>query len=390
MNAERIKQLREFYKSVLLDDVMPFWLNHALDRLNGGYYTYLDRDGSLLSTDKSVWIQGRGTWIYAKLYNTLEKRPEWLDAAKIGYEFLIKHCFDTDGRMFFQVTEDGRPLRKRRYWYSETFAIIGLAEYAKATGDEFALQKAKDTYKTIVDLYRNPEKSLPKYFPETRSTKSHAESMILIATTQTMREVDDSSIYKDVVDTCMDQVFSQFLKRDRRALLETVGKNGEFIDNQQGRCVNPGHAIETAWFLMHEGIFRKDRSIIKQALEILDWSFELGWDKEYGGIFYFVDVDGKSPEQLEWDMKLWWPHIETLYALLLAYSLTKDEKYSRWYELVHEWSFKRFSDHEYGDWYGYLHRDGSISLPVKGTSWKGPFHLPRFLLYGMKLLEHME
>lgn len=390
MKKERIDQLFKLYKSTLLEDVVPFWMNHSLDEIHGGYIHCLDRDGSVLNTDKAVWIQCRETWLFSKLYNFIEKRQEWLDAARLGYEFVCRHCIDADGRLFFLVTRDGRPLRKRRYWFSETFAIMAFVEYYKATGSEEALCKAKETYEMIADFYRKPGSLPSKYYPETRSLKSHAEAMILLATTQALRDVEDDPLYKEVVDLCIKDLFENFVHKEAKVLLECAGHNGEIIDNPQGRCVNPGHAIETSWFLMEEGLFRKDSGIVRDALDILDWSLERGWDKNYGGILYFVDAKGKPPEQLEWDMKLWWPHNEALYALLLAHHLTGDRKYEEWYEKVQKWTFTHFPDKEYGEWYGYLHRDGSVSLPVKGSIWKCPFHLPRCLMNGMQLLEKMK
>jgi N-acylglucosamine 2-epimerase len=88
-------------------------------------------------------------------------------------------------------------------------------------------------------------------------------------------------------------------------------------------------------------------------------------------------------------MKLWWPHTEALYAFLLAYSITKDTKYAEWYERIHDWSFGHFEDKDYGEWFGYLHRDGTVSNTLKGSMWKGMFHLPRALLLNYKLLEKM-
>jgi N-acylglucosamine 2-epimerase len=85
-------------------------------------------------------------------------------------------------------------------------------------------------------------------------------------------------------------------------------------------------------------------------------------------------------------MKFWWPHCEAIIATLLAWSLTGDEKYARWHQQVHEWSFRHFADPEFGEWYGYLHRDGRVSAPLKGNMWKGPFHLPRMLWYCSRLL----
>ena len=389
MKRERISELRKQYHDALLTAVVPFWLRHSLDREHGGFLTCLDRDGSVYSTDKSMWMQGRGLWLFSTLCNALGHRVEWLDAAKRGYDFLMSHGFDDDGRMFYTCTRDGRPLRKRRYLFTETFGVIGCAEYALATGNELALQRAKDTYGLIVDLMKTQGALEPKVFPETRQTRSHAMPMIMLATTQVLRQVNSDPLYGEVIDNSLDQILNDFLKPEECALFETVGANGERLDSPAGRCVNPGHAIETSWFIMREGQHRKDDSLVRSALDILNWSLEWGWDNEYGGILYFVDVEGKPPEQLEWDMKLWWPHTEALFALLLAYHLTGEEKYVEWYEKVHEWSFSRFPDPEYGEWYGYLHRDGSLSVPLKGSLWKGPFHVPRALLQCLQLLETM-
>lgn len=389
MDQQRIAELHSLYRHHLLEDAVPFWMHHSLDRKYGGYLTCLDRDGSVYNTDKSMWMQGRGVWTFARLYNEVERRSEWLDAARLGYEFMSRYGFDDDGRMFFTVTRDGRPLRKRRYLYTETFGVIACAEYARATGDEQALQRAKETYRLIVNLHRTPGSLPPKVYPQTRRTKALAMEMILIATTQELRRVDSDPLYEQVIDDALEQIIGQFLKREERALHEVVGLNGERLDSPAGRCINPGHSIETAWFIMHEGGHRHDESLIQTALDILDWSLEWGWDQEYGGLLYFVDIEGRPPEHLEWDMKLWWPHTEALYALLLAYEITGQKRYARWYERVHEWAFDHFADPEYGEWFGYLHRDGSLALSLKGSLWKGPFHLPRALLQCSQTLERL-
>ncbi len=389
MDRKRIAELAAFYRDRLLNDTMPFWQKYSVDREYGGFLTCLDRKGRVYNTDKSIWFQGRETWIFAKLYNTVEKKPEWLQLAKHGYDFLMKYAFDTDSRMFFTVTRDGRPLRKRRYLFSECFGTIACAEYAKASGDKQARQRAIDLFKLILRYYRTPGLLEPKVFPETRRVRTHAMPMILLATSQIMREVDDNPIYSEVIDQSLYEILNYFVKPEEKALFETVGPNGERLDSPEGRCINPGHAIESSWFIMEEGRRRHDQPLIRKALQVLEWSLELGWDREYGGLLYFVDIEGKPPEQLEHDMKLWWPYTEALYALLLAYHLTGEEKYGEWYEKVHAWAFSHFPDPEYGEWFGYLHRDGSLSLDLKGSMWKGPFHLPRAQLLCWKLLEQM-
>ncbi|MDD4495002.1 MAG: AGE family epimerase/isomerase, partial [Eubacteriales bacterium] len=311
-------------------------------------------------------------------------------AAKSGYDFLTNHCFDSDGRMFFDVTRDGKPLRKRRYYFSECFAASACAEYARASGDHEAFLKSSEIYKQLLFLYRNPEKLTPKVNPETRIVKTHSQPMILMYTAQTLRDVDNSSEYNSFIDELIDTLFECFVKPEEKALFETVGVNGERLNSPQGRCINPGHSIETVWILLRESICKKDKSIMQKALNVLEWTLELGWDKEYGGLYSFVDIEGKPCEQLEWDMKLWWPHTEALYALLLAHMLSGDEKYETWYNRIHEWSFTNFGDPQYGDWFGYLHRDGTVANQLKGSLWKGPFHLPRALMFIRQLFKMMQ
>ncbi|MFO7637144.1 MAG: AGE family epimerase/isomerase, partial [Clostridia bacterium] len=340
-----------------------------------------------------VWFQGRGLWLYAKLCNTYGIRDEWLDAARLGYRFLNEHCFDDDGRMFFQLTTDGKPLRKRRYMFSETFAVIAFAEYAKATGDKGALEKARKVYDLVVSIYRDPGNDPyripPKFNPAVRPMKAMAVPMILLNTNHVLRDADGErgGFYDQMARVYINDILNNFFKPDCKALLETVGVHGERLDTPMGRVVNPGHAIEAAWFLMHEALHFKDDIIMKKALDILLWSLDLGWDKEYGGIFYYTDIRKFQPEQLEWDMKLWWPHTEALYALLLAYGNTRDERFAKWYGKIHEYTFDRFPDRRYGEWFGYLHRDGTVSHTLKGSVFKGPFHIPRTLLLCAELLK---
>ena len=246
-----------------MTSVIPFWLKHSLDRQHGGQFNSLDRDGSVFDSDKSMWLQGRALWMFAKLYNEVERRSEWLDAARHIYDFIIQHGFDSDGRMFFAVTADGRPLRKRRYLFTETFAVIGLAEYARASGDAAALQRALDTYRLVVDHLRHPGRLEPKVYPATRLAKAHNVSMIMLATTQELRlAAPPAPLYTDVVDDALDQILNHFLDAEAQAVYEVLGADGERLDTEDGRRITPGHAMESAAFVMHEAIARSDDSLI--------------------------------------------------------------------------------------------------------------------------------
>jgi N-acylglucosamine 2-epimerase len=373
------------YRDALLNDVIPFWLRHGFDRERGGMLTALDRDGSLLDSDKSVWFQGRAGWMFGSLFNTVEQRPEWLEVSRSCVEFLRAHCFSPEGKMWFTVTRDGRPLRMRRYVFSESFAAIAFAAYAKATGDSRAADEAVKTFATYLRYSFTPGAMFPKFEP-TRPMKGIGAHMIGMVTAQEIRAnlgdiVVSGRTCSDWISASIAEIERDFLKPEHEALMEVVTPDGAIIDHIDGRTLNPGHAIECAWFIMHEGRHRKDPRLIALGARILDWMWARGWDREHGGLLYFTDVFGRPVQEYWHDMKFWWPHCEAIIATLLAWKLTGEPRFAAMHAQVHDWSFAHFPDREHGEWYGYLHRDGSVSQRAKGNMFKGPFHLPRMLAY---------
>ncbi|MBE6747600.1 MAG: N-acylglucosamine 2-epimerase [Ruminococcaceae bacterium] len=367
------------YRSDLVNNILPFWLKDAIDYENGGIYTCLSKEGNIYGTDKSVWFQGRALWVFSKAYNCIEKNEEYLKAAKNIYKFFPK-CTDTDGRMFFTVTNDGRELQKRRYYFSETFAAIGCAELYKATGDKEVLESAEKYFTVAYECFKGIRKNPPKINPENQQTKALSPVMIMLATAQVMRSIDGLyDKYNAIAKECLDEILHGGYLTER-ALLESVSVDGKFIDSPNGRIVNPGHSLEAAWFILAEGLVTNNDEAIAAAKRIIDITLPLGIDKKHGGIIAFTDLDGKPPVQLEWDMKLWWPQCETMIALRLAYTVFKDEKYLKLYEEFKEYCEKYFVDNEHGEWYGYLHYDNTVSTTLKGNIFKGPFHIPRLYI----------
>ncbi|WP_297625843.1 AGE family epimerase/isomerase [uncultured Rikenella sp.] len=374
------------YKADLTENILPFWLENGLDRKNGGIFTALDRDGALMDTDKSVWFQGRFAFVCAFAYNRIERNPEWLAAAKSTIDFIEKYCIDTDGHMFFEVTAEGVPVRKRRYLFSECFAAIAMSEYSIASGDKAYGQKALDLFKRILHMSSTPGFLEPK-FREGFVGKGHSLTMILINTASRIRAaVGDDPMLAEQIERSITEIRNDFMHPEFKALLETVGPNGEFLDSMAGRVINPGHCIETAWFLLEEARFRGwDRSLTDTALTILDWSWEWGWDEAYGGIINFRDCKGFPAQDYSQDMKFWWPQTEAIIATLYAYLATRDEKYLRMHRMISEYTYGHFPDVQFGEWYGYLHRDGTVAQPAKGNMFKGPFHIPRMMIQSYTL-----
>ena len=383
-------ELSALYRRTLLEDVMPFWLRHGMDAEHGGIITSLDRDGSVIDTDKSVWFQGRAAWMFATLFNTVDRRPEWLETARSCVDFSRRHCYAPDGKMWFTVTREGQPLRMRRYVYSESFAAIGNAAFAKAAGDARAADDAVKNFASYLRHSFEPGVMPPKSEP-TRPAKGLSPLMITIVTAQSLRaNLGDVPVSgrtcTEWIDHSIAEIERDFLKPEHEALLEVVAPDGSIIGHHDGRTLNPGHAIECAWFVMQEGALRKDQRLIQLGTTILDWMWHRGWDEEHGGLLYFTDLRGLPVQEYWHDMKFWWPHCETIIATLLAWSLTGDARYARMHQLVHDWSFGHFPDPEHGEWFGYLRRDGGVSSRAKGTMWKGPFHLPRMLWFATKTL----
>ncbi len=382
---ENAKQFRE----VLLGNFVPFWEKFSPDKEYGGYLCGFDRDGELFHEDKSVWQQGRSLWMFSKLYNEFGGKPEWLECARCGYDFINKYCFAPSGHMYFRVTRDGRPLVERRYYFSEAFAVMGYVEYYKATGLEEAKDRAVALFDKMLEYYTIPGYFAPKVDPETRQNKGHSIVMIMLNVAQHMREIDGDPKYNDVIRDSITKITSWFIKPEEKALFETVGKNGERVDSPEGRLVNPGHSLETAWFLMREALTRGDNNLMEQAINVTRWSLERGWDKEMGGIFYFMDVENKPVTSLEWDMKLFWVHCEGMIALLYSYMHTHDEYYLEWFERLKNYAFEHYSDDGHPEWFGHLHRDGTPINYIKGSDWKGPFHNVRAFMLITQLLEEL-
>lgn len=386
MDRSRLRGYRDYYRDALLKDTEPFWSARCLDGEYGGFLSFFDREGRLLATDKNGWVQGRMTWMYARLYNEVEPRGSWLAAARSGYDFLRNHILD-EGRGWFSVARDGSPLRRRRYLFVEAFAVIAFAEYYRATGDREALEQAKGVLERIYLLKDGGTEA--KFHPENVRQRGHSLTMILISVLQIMRTADPDGDYDGAIDAQIDEIFRYFVRPGSHILLETVGEKGEFLDTPDGRTVNPGHAIETAWFIMEEARFRGDGGLLARILPVLDRHLEMGWDETYGGIVSFRDCHGLQPCQIEWDMKYWWPHNEALYATLLAAFMTEEGRYFSWFEKIHSWTDAHFPDREQGEWFGYLHYDATVANTFKGNHWKSFFHLPRQQLYTWKLLEEM-
>ena len=373
------KNLAALYKNALFNDILPFWEKYSPDPEYGGYFTCLDREGKVFDQDKFVWLQARQVWTFSMFYNQVEKKESWLEMARSGMDFLARNAMDAGGNCYFSLTREGRPLVQPYNIFSDCFLAMAASEYARASGEEQAKVLAEELFNKILQKKDNPKGKYSKAYPGTRPLDAIALPMILANLTTELEWLLSETLVEETIDQCRDAVFNRFLDQDRLLLHEFTSPDGTFPDNFDGRLINPGHGIEALWFLMNIAEKRGDRETVNRAVEILISILEFGWDQRYGGLYYFMDSAGKPTQQLEWDQKLWWVHLETLVALSMAVRLTGNQKCREWFTRVHEYTWGRFPDPEHGEWFGYLNRRGEVLLDLKGGKWKGCFHLPRAL-----------
>ena len=368
------------YSKELYENVLPFWLEKSQDKEFGGYFTCLNRDGSVFDTDKFVWLQGREVWMFAMLYNKVEKNPAWLECARQGAEFLEKFGHDGNFDFYFSLTREGKPIIQPYNIFSNTFACMAFAQLAVATGSEHYADIARRTFQRILDRRSNPKGQWSKGVPGTRPMKDFALPMIICNMALEVEPIiEDKSLLDRTIEEALHEVFDVFYQPDLGVMVENLAPDGSLIDCFEGRKVNPGHDLESLWFMMNLGIRLGRPDIIDKSMEIALRVIDYGWDKEYGGIFYFMDRKGFPTQELEWDQKLWWVHIESAIAMIKGFQLTGNEKALEWFLKLDDYLWTRFKDPGYPEWFGYLNRRGEFLLPLKGGKWKGCFHVPRGL-----------
>ena len=385
----RFTDLLAIYRSELLERVVPFWQEHSIDRQNGGFLSCVSDEGRVLSEDKYMWSQLRAIYTFSKLYNRIARKQEWLDVAWHIYDFVRRYGRDERGRWVYAVDKRGQVLQGASSIYADGFAIYGLTELASATGDREVLELAMETYRNAQRQLAQPGSYGTDPYPLPEGIKAHGVSMIF---SSVFGELGDLTGDPEIVAASLHharEVMDVYRRPERQMLYEFTTLDNRLVDTPQGRSIVPGHAIESMWFMIH--IYRRlgDERRIRQAAETIKWHLELGWDREYGGILLGLDAEGGEPWWKFADTKLWWPHTEALYALLLAYEHTHAAWCLEWYERVHDYVFSHYPVPTFGEWTQKLDRQGkpltqTVALPVKD-----PFHLPRALIHCIDVLERL-
>jgi N-acylglucosamine 2-epimerase len=367
------------YYNELVNNILPFWLHNSKDNINGGFFTCLDREGNVYDTDKFIWLQGREVWCFSYMYNHLQQNNDWLNMALHGASFLEKHGRDAHGNWYFSLISNGQPLVQPYNIFSDCFACMAFASLDKAIPNDAYKKIALDTFNNIIARKDNWKGIYNKAYAGTRNLKNFSLPMILCNLALELEHIIGAEKVNSFIPEVIDEVMNVFYKPELGLIVENVNEDGSLSNSFEGRLLNPGHAIEAMWFIMDLAKRNNDKALIEKACNIMLHTIEYGWDKEYGGIFYFLDCNNHPPQQLEWDQKLWWVHVEALVALAKGYAFTGNKKCLDWFDKIHNYTWKHFKDAEHGEWFGYLNRRGEVLLPLKGGKWKGCFHIPRSL-----------
>jgi N-acylglucosamine 2-epimerase len=379
----------ELYRRTLLEDVVPFWMRHALDA-GGGINTCIADDGRVLSRDRWSWSQWRAVWVFSKLYTSVQARPEWLEAAQGIFDFVRGHGPLADGHWPLLLDGEGRVLRGYESIYADGFAIYALAELWRATRDDALLALAMKTFKATHTALHE-EEPLPAWpYPTPPGWIAHGISMLFSLAYHELAEVTGDAAVRHAADEHHQRVLNTFLRADRGVVLEFLHHDGSEIAEPRGRVVLPGHAIESMWFQMHIARAAEEDEMLHRAVEAIRRHLEIGWDDTYGGLFLAVHADGGG--EVDWpyaDSKLWWPHTEALYATLLAYEHCRAPWCLEWHDRLRAYSYAHYPVPGHGEWRQKLDRQGRpldevVALPVKD-----PFHLPRALIYCVEVLERL-
>jgi N-acylglucosamine 2-epimerase len=335
-----------------------------------------------------------------KFYNHLQKTVQ----------FLEENVFLDNGNCAFLLTETGQKKESnpgKGYdisIFADCFVAIGLAGYAGLTKDTGRFERALELYHSISERIGTGEfRSEP--YPIPAGYRSHAITMIQLNVAQELADTADKvnlpqkiELLKDSVDY-MKYIMEEFYHSDH-SVVEMLPNDPTENPTLLSRHLNPGHAIESMWLVVQTARKTGQSNYIRKALLAIEKAIDSGWDIDYDGLFRFVDVSGGKPEGVRkgipyeelitdtWDMKLWWPHSEALYATLLGFDLTGNENMLELHQKIHTYVFDTFPnpDKSNGEWIQVRDRKGQPLDKVAALPVKDPYHILRNILLIIELL----
>lgn len=377
----------------LLDNVLPFWLNHGRDLVNGGFNTTLDRTGIVTSCEKNIWMQARQVWMFSRVYQRIEQREDYLEMAQRGMRFLLEsRAYAGNGRWNYLLSDDGREVQQGTISiYTDCFALMAICAYIEISGDDSLRHIAMDTYHVLVKNLQNPDFS--DIFPQTHKPGIliHGIPMIALNALGESAAIVGDETSLPIRRFCMDQIMRLCYDPDYNCIRERRHIDGSPVSGET--LINVGHNFEALWFVLEQAKGLERQDFHEQAMRMIPDILARAWDPRHGGILFILDTQRPEPDYqdwnvqraMKWDDKVWWTHAEALCALAYAYRLSGDKQMLHHLTSLWDYCMEHFSDSVYGEWYSVLHRNGRIRLANKGGLQKAAFHVPRSL-YTMLLL----
>lgn len=413
MKTERDASLLAFYRDHAAADLLPFWWK-AVDTQNGGIFTCFDNSGAkLVSRNKYTWSQGRFVWLWSRAARMIRASMLPGDAAKYlkeaarTVEFLTEHVFLENGNCAYVLSETGVQIEGEdsdSSIYADCFVLLGFSEYALAAQDSHVLRRAFEIYDRIrARLAIGSFRTAP--YPIPAGYRSHSISMILLRITQILGDAAHAlehprreGVAAETV-RCASEILDVFCRPDG-GVWELIPMEERLEDTVLARHATPGHICESMWFVIRTALQYGRAEWIQPACKAIAWAFEVGWDRESGGVFRYVDREGGKPRGIAggepyetlmvdtWDTKIWWPHAEALYAALLGHKMTGDGAFDSMHSKLHDYVFRIFPnpDRAIGEWIQIRDRQGApldkcVALPVKD-----PYHILQDMLLIIELM----
>jgi mannobiose 2-epimerase len=369
----------------LRENILPFWIEHAVDEQRGGFYGEIGNDLQVQEdAPRGALLTSRILWTYAAAYRRYRNQA-YLNMAHWAYEDLLERFWDDDyGGLYWRVAADGTPMETRKQIYGQAFGIYGLAEYYAATGESTALQKAQEIFQAMAaHSYDSEHKGYLEAF--TRDWQS-LDDMRLSAVDQNAPKSMNTHLHIMEAYTNLLRVWPDPVLHQRQTeLLEvmmthvidpTTAQMTLFFDRDwtpRSENVSYGHDIEASWLIVESAEVLNDAELLTRSEELsvrmAQAVFEEGRDPD-GAVLYEA-----GPEGLEDDTKQWWPQAEAVVGLTNAYQLAGEAHFLE--AALSSWDFieSYLIDKERGGWFRYVRRDHTLGEDEPKVSfWKCPYH----------------
>jgi len=367
----------------LLTEVLPFWAKHSIDYDCGGFITHLARDGAVTSTAEKFLVP-HTRLIYSFATGAALGGPEeWLSYARQGAAFFLRHFRDVehDG-WYWSVSRKGAPRQTHKRMYGHAFAIYGLSEFARISGDSVALAAADHTWSLVTDHFWDEEhggiiENCSRNWEPTDRDHTMGTHMHLLEALLALDEASGGQRYRAQVRQIADLMVGNMVDPQHRCGIEKFHPDWRHNTALSRNLVNYGHNLEAAWLLLRVHRREGDQAYRDTARDFLDYVLRFGLDATHGGVFSHGPFGGAASER----EKVFWVQTEALVAFLLGYLVFDDRRYWDAFRNVVTFCLRCLHDPQHGEWYPGTTEDGVPRATYKGSEWKAAYHVTQALAY---------